>query len=109
MEQLDLDEGYYDLTRKIKKMFSHAVTHNTRWKFPTLVGGTERTFDYVIKADEDTFINIPVICANFHKMPVNGVGLIFFSRTFYLLEAQVVTGQWQQGEVDGSIIYGPGK
>lgn len=56
--QLKINESYYSLSNKTRLLFE-AVAEMQR--------SGEREFDYIIKTDEDTFVNTPLICANFAK------------------------------------------
>ena len=64
IEQLDVSEGYYELSKKIEMLVIHATNNNNN---------EGRPFDYLVKADEDTFINVPVVCANFEAMPTRNI------------------------------------
>ncbi|XP_063725091.1 UDP-GalNAc:beta-1,3-N-acetylgalactosaminyltransferase 1-like isoform X2 [Symsagittifera roscoffensis] len=56
LELLNFTEGYYGLTEKTK-LIIQSVAHKAQLD--------EISFDYLIKTDDDTFVNIPLICANF--------------------------------------------
>ena len=64
IELLNLTEGYYSLSHKTKTILE-AVAEKGR--------NNPNSFDYVIKADDDTFVNIPLICANLAVMETSNI------------------------------------
>ena len=63
LELLNFTEGYYGLTEKTK-LIIQSVAHKAQLD--------EISFDYLIKTDDDTFVNIPLICANFANFNERG-------------------------------------